>query len=218
MKSVFKKGYWYALGTSLLFYVSENKSLAGKEDRNYDGEAFGRKLAVTFFERAAANLVQPVDRGGALGLKPQLLTAAEILLSGGFALPSDPRRSAAETEVLAEAQYERLKVQRFAGTSATGASVGSQMYALDEETLAEEALVIETPPHQRTKMMLARCVLRHEAIEDRENLQSLWALSQGTLTQRALPFLPAPPPAASEGKGRGRGTGKARGKGRASGG
>ena len=33
---------------SVHFYVAENKTLAGKEDRAYDGEALGRKLAVVF--------------------------------------------------------------------------------------------------------------------------------------------------------------------------
>ena len=50
MKTVFKKGFMYKLSCGpSVFYVSENKSLAGKEDRHYEGEALGRKLVVTFF-------------------------------------------------------------------------------------------------------------------------------------------------------------------------
>ena len=36
------------LATTL--YVAENKTLAGKEDRVYEGEALGRKMAIVFFE------------------------------------------------------------------------------------------------------------------------------------------------------------------------
>ena len=51
IKTVFKKGFMYKLSCrpSVHFYVAENKTLAGKEDRAYDGEALGRKLAVVFF-------------------------------------------------------------------------------------------------------------------------------------------------------------------------
>jgi hypothetical protein len=54
MKSVFKKGFMYRLSCkpSVVLYIAENKTLAGKEDRTYEGEALGRKLAVVFFEAA----------------------------------------------------------------------------------------------------------------------------------------------------------------------
>ena len=42
MKTVFKKGFMYKL-SGKLFYIAENKTLAGKEDRQYEGEAVGRK-------------------------------------------------------------------------------------------------------------------------------------------------------------------------------
>ena len=36
----------------MIIYVSENKTLAGREDREYEGEASGRKVAFVFFEAA----------------------------------------------------------------------------------------------------------------------------------------------------------------------
>ena len=47
-----------------LVYVSENKSLAGKEDKATDGEASGRKPGVTFFEDGDDGLAHRVDREG----------------------------------------------------------------------------------------------------------------------------------------------------------
>ena len=45
LKSVFQKGCMYRVSCkpSLVIYVAENKTLAGKEDRAYEGEAMGRK-------------------------------------------------------------------------------------------------------------------------------------------------------------------------------
>ena len=45
MKSVFQKGFMYRVSCnpSVVLYVAENKTLAGKEDRAYEGEAMGRK-------------------------------------------------------------------------------------------------------------------------------------------------------------------------------
>ncbi len=50
-RSVFKKGFMHKLSCrpSVTFYVAENKTLASKEDNNYESEAFGRKLALSFF-------------------------------------------------------------------------------------------------------------------------------------------------------------------------
>ena len=35
----------------MVLYVAENKTLAGKEDRAYEGEAMGRKMALVFFSK-----------------------------------------------------------------------------------------------------------------------------------------------------------------------
>ena len=45
MKSVFQKGFMYRVSCnpSVVLYVAENKTLAGKEDRAYEGEAMRRK-------------------------------------------------------------------------------------------------------------------------------------------------------------------------------
>ena len=53
MKSVFQKGFMYRVSCnpSVVLYVAENKTLAGKEDRAYEGEAMGRNMALVFFPR-----------------------------------------------------------------------------------------------------------------------------------------------------------------------
>ena len=51
IESAFKKELFYKISRrpSAHFYVADNKTLAGKEDRLYEGEALGRKLAAVFF-------------------------------------------------------------------------------------------------------------------------------------------------------------------------
>lgn len=214
VKSIFKKGFWYKfpLWPSVCFYISENKTLAGKEDKNYEGEAFGRKLAVSFFEKADGGFVQRVHKSS-IALQIQLLTVAELLQTSGVAL-RDPQRTSAETELLLEAQYENLNIQRFVGILETGADE-VHIYSLSEETNAEEALAVELAPQQRTKMVLARCLQRNEDLEENETLQSLWSLTLPVLQARAQPFLPAPQaPAANAARGGGRARGRGKGRGR----
>ena len=64
MKSVFKRGFMYKLSCkpSVILYIAENKTLAGKEDRSYEGEALGRKMAIVFFEEQDEGLVRRVNR------------------------------------------------------------------------------------------------------------------------------------------------------------
>ena len=82
---------------SVVIYVAENKTLAGKEDRAYEGEAMGRKLALVFFEDADAGMVRRVDRG-CVGMQQELLTLAELLQTlGGIDVPADPERTTAHT-------------------------------------------------------------------------------------------------------------------------
>ena len=94
MKSVLQKGFMYQISEKpdTYIYVSENKTLAGKEDKALVGEATGRKLVVAFFE-LLDGLAHRVDRAGCT-LRPQLLTLAEILQILGFALPPDPLQEA----------------------------------------------------------------------------------------------------------------------------
>ena len=99
MRLVFQKGFMYrlSLNPAVVLYVAENKTLAGKEDRTYEGEAQGRKLAVVFFEDMGDNLVRRVNRQG-LGMQQELMSIAEIIQGiGGIALPPDPGRTAAQT-------------------------------------------------------------------------------------------------------------------------
>ena len=200
-----------SLKPSVILYVSENKSLAGKEDRGYEGEALGRKLAITFFEQAPGNLVRRVQRDS-LAMEPQLLTIAEIIQTCGFTLPPDPQRSAATSELLMEAHYENVVIERHEAILDPLATE-VHMYTLGQAEHAEAILAHEVPPDHRTKMMLARCLQRNEVLNNGETLQSVWSSSLMDLRARAAPHMPAPqagppaPPAAPPGRGRGRGRG-----------
>ena len=115
MKSAFQKGMTYKISCrpSVILYIAENKTLAGKEDRTYEGEALGRKMAIVFFEDAPGGLVRRVHRES-LGMHQQLLSLAEVLQTiGGIAVPPDPARTAADTELLLEAQYQHLEILRY---------------------------------------------------------------------------------------------------------
>ena len=64
MRAVFRKGFMYQVSfrPQTLVYVSENKSLAGREDKQHLGEATGRKLVVSMFEAAADGSAHRVDK------------------------------------------------------------------------------------------------------------------------------------------------------------
>ena len=116
IKSMFKRGYAYRLSCKpdAPLYIAENKTLAGKEDKAYEGEALGRKLAVVFYEHlpGPGGLVQRVHKE-TLGMKQHLLTIAELLQQlGGPVVPADPERTAAQTEILIEQGYELLEITR----------------------------------------------------------------------------------------------------------
>ena len=214
MKTVLKRGFMYSLSSSpcTIFYIAENKTLAGKEDKGYQGEALGRKLAVSFFEKVGENLVQRVDRES-MRLQQTLLTIAELLQTiGGVEVPHDPERTAAATEVLLEAQYQNLTLKRFVCNLEPAADT-VHLYTLSDEVHAEEALALELPPDHRTKMVLARCLQLSEHLGGEETLQSAWSQPLAALQVRAAPLLPVPvvPPAAGVAPGRGRGRGKGRG-------
>ena len=135
LKNVLQKGSMYraSLKPSVVLYVAENKTLAGKEDRAYEDEALGRKLALVFFEDCDGGLVRRVDRG-TLGMQQHLLTLAEILQTiGGVHLPPNAERAAAETELLLESHYQNLEVLRFRCTH-EHAAPGVHMYTLHDAT------------------------------------------------------------------------------------
>ena len=147
MKSVFQKGFMYRLSCkpSVALYIAENKTLAGKEDRTYDGEALGRKLAVVFFEDAEGGLVRRVKRES-LAMEQQLLSLAEVLHTiGGVELPADPGRTAAATELLLESHYQHLELLRFTCTLEVAAQE-AHVSSLEEEGNAEAAMALELPP------------------------------------------------------------------------
>ena len=235
IKTVFQKGFLYRLSCKpdVVLYIAENKTLAGKEDRTYEGEATGRKLAVVFFEDMHGDLVRRVDRENMV-MKQQLLSIAEILQTlNCIALPADPARTSADTEILLERHYQDLEIQRFT-PSVEPAAGEVHVYHLHHEVHAEMALCRDLKADTRTKMVLARCLQRNDDLEDNESLQDAWSKSLAVLKARAAPHLPVPPaapapaapaPAAPAGRGRGRGRGRApapaapagRGRGRAAG-
>ena len=114
-RACFKKGYMYTLSCSpsSILYVADNKTLAGREDRTYEGEALGKKLAVVFFEDIGEDLVKRVHTES-LGMQQSLLSIAELIRTvGGIKVPDDPERTAAQTELLLESHYQHLEILRF---------------------------------------------------------------------------------------------------------
>ena len=106
MKAIFKKGFMYRVSCSpeSLIYISESKTLAGKEVRGREDEAMGRPLVLTFFKRDARGLAHRVDNGTSV-LKLKTLTLAVLLQTLGHVLPLDPDRTSATAELLLEAHY-----------------------------------------------------------------------------------------------------------------
>ena len=216
MKSIFKPGFMFKLSCrpSVVIYVAENKTLAGKEDRTYEGEATGRKLAFVFFEPSEGDLVRRVDRSTS-GMQQQLLSLAELLQTiGGVAVPADPDRSSADTELLLESLYQTLDLERFTIVLETGAPE-VHVYSLDIGGPAEAAMCMEVGAEHRTKMMLARALERSGGFTPDENLQGAWSKTLAELRARTAHLFPVPatlpaphappPPPAPRGRGRGRG-------------
>ena len=114
IRSVFKKGYMYRVSCkpSVILYIAENKTLAGKENRSYEGEALGRKMAVVFFQDmpGPGDLVKRVQNE-TMCMQQVLLSVAEILQTiGVHGIPADPNRPAAHMEQILEAQYQHLEL------------------------------------------------------------------------------------------------------------
>lgn len=212
-RNILAKGFWYKFSTrpSVVFYISENKTLAGREGRGED-EAVGRPLVLTFFEAAPGteNLFQRVDRSTS-GMKPKLLTIAELLNTCGVWLEPDPERSSRDAEALLEDLFVAQGPRRMKGTLEPEAAE-ILCYTLADEVDAEEAYLTEAPPQSLTKIALARCLEIHLGEPRRQN----YLLDRQALWERARAFLPhsqepraseaplADPPA-DQTKGRGRG-------------
>ena len=221
IKSLLVKGYGFLLSCNrkTLLYVIENRTLAGKEDRNLDGEAAGRKLAVSFFQFMGEDLARPIVLDG-VAMKLELLSVAEILQTLGVVVPPNPDRPSSETELLLEARFEALQVQRFQFLAEPD-SPHLQTFRVIDEGCAETMFAAELSPEHRTKMVHARTLQRSGRLLENETLQGCWALSLAGLQERTAALFPAPPPAAAlpgelpgpGGRGRGRGRGGGRGRG-----
>ena len=208
MKSVFKKGYMYAVSCKpeALVYVAESKTLPGAEVRLHEGEASGRKLVVVFYRLDDRGLAHRVDAED-LDVKHVLLTLAELLQALEYALPVDPERTAATGELMLEAAYQVLEVTRF--TCIVAPAVGPHVYELDDGVNAEEAYSQDLLPvdKKRTKMVLARFLERRGNLAADETLPVAWALDHAQLLARVAPLLPvlaaavAGPPAGPGGGG-----------------
>ena len=195
MKVVFKKDFLYKIpGSSSILYIMESKTLAGKEARNYEGEAIGRKLVVVFYRarEGPEGIVERVE-DSSLAMRPQLLTLAEILIALGFTLPPDPERTSAETELNLEARYLDLDVQRFMPSPVAMLLMDPHLFVCENEENAETALAFELDPKERTKMVLARLLQRQGMLAVGESLEAAWSLTKDELLVRAAPLFPADP-------------------------
>jgi len=97
---------------SVILYIAENKVLAGREDKTYEGEALGRKMAIVFFEDMGAGLFRRVNKE-TFGMHQVLLSIAEVLQTlQAIDSPPDSARTAALSELLLESHYEHLEILR----------------------------------------------------------------------------------------------------------
>ena len=127
-------------------------------------------------------------------MQQQLLSIAEILQTiDATALPPDPERTAAQSEVLLESRYEHLDIMRFTCTLEPAAPE-PHVFQLDHEVNAETALALESSAEHRTKMVLARRLQLNEDLMPEETLQTAWMKPLATLQDRAAHLLPAPAP------------------------
>ena len=219
LKNLLRPTYFFAFEAkpAILFYILENKTLAGREDRPEDHpEAPGRKVTLVFFERDhLPGHARRVDRGTS-SMQHTLLTLAELLHTCELGPPLDETKSAAEQEALAEARFTDLPLTRFEGEETEG--LERYLFLLGEGVNAEDAYLLH---HDRTltKMVLARCLQRNGALGAGESLNTAWGQSLATLQARAAAWLPAvaplpaaaPPPAPPGGAPRGGRGGAARG-------
>ena len=84
------------------------------------------------------------------------------------------------------------------------------MFSLSDEDCAEAALALETSPDQRTKMVHARRLQRHDALRAGESLRAAWNSSLEALRARTEPFLAPPVEAPLAASVAGKGLGRAR--------
>ena len=194
MRTVLKKGFMYKFTSrpSVIFYIAENKILAGREDRTYSGEAMGRKMAIVFFEEQEGGLVRPVNQD-IMRIRQELMSMAELMQTiGVIRLPHDPERTAATTELLLEAHLQDQEILRFS-CDVEPEAPQVHTYSLGPEVLAETAFALETPAELRTKMLMARALQRNGDLLPEESLQSAWSLNLEALRERSRHLFPAAP-------------------------
>ena len=149
-------------------------------------------------------------------MQATLLSIAELAQTLGLGVvPPDPSESAADLELRIEAHYQTLEIIRWTCEVVEHAA-GPHIYnILDEGQDAEAALALELPFEHRTKVVLARCLQRHNELLPGETLEKAWALKWQDLWRRAQGHFPVGPvpaaPAAPGRRGRGRGGGRGRG-------
>lgn len=169
------QGFWYKFASrpARLFYVSESKALARREERA-GGEAIGKPLVLTFFEEMGPGVVRWVDRSGAL-MRPWLFTAAELLSAVGVWLPPDPERSSRDAEAQLEDLFVEHGFRRLQGQVEPGASE-VHVYTLHDEVDSEIAFFAEAQPNALTKIALARCLELHggEHLGGRHGSRRTW--------------------------------------------
>jgi hypothetical protein len=175
----------------VIFYVNENKILAGREARGA-GEASGRRLVVTFFEAFPGHhgMVRRVDRADDL-MRPRHLTVAELLNAVGIRLPHDPMRTSAEAEELLEEAFAEQELRRSLGNLQTGADE-VHVYALVDEEHAEETFVRESAFQSLHKIALSKFLERN----GRGERKVLWGNTLAALRDEVRPLLGMEPEAA----------------------
>ena len=205
-RAVLGRGRFYKVG-SVIFYINENKVLAGREQRG-EGEAVGRNLVITFFEDLPDHpgMVRRIEREGG-SMHPRQMTLAELLQSCGVVLPCDPARTSAESERLLEEAWDTQDITRFSANLETeGLEV--HIYSITDEVDAEEAFVREEPFEGLTKIALARFLERTGGPPRRTS----WSRSLQSLRDEVRPLLlaegppganPGPPQAAPKAKAKG---------------
>ena len=139
-------------------------------------------MAIAFYERAPGDVVRRVDRES-LGVRPRLLTLAELLLLLGAVAPPEAA-TAAEKEAALEESVGDLDLRRFRGILQIAADE-PHVYSLEEEGNAEDVFLTESPFESLTKDALARALERSLGEPRRPN----WAQSLEVLRGRARPFV-----------------------------
>lgn len=194
-RSVLVRGYFFKVGPSVIFYINENKILAGG-DRKGEGEAVGRNLVLTFFEDLPGHpgMARRIEREGG-SMHPRQMTLAELIQASGVVLPCDPQRTSAESERLLEEVWATQDIRRFSGNLETE-SLEVHIYTLTDEGNAEEAFIQQEPFEGLTKIALARFLERMGGPPRRTN----WNRSLQDLRDEVRPHLltEGPRPASTE--------------------